>query len=289
MADTTAAISTGVCTPEVWSAKLNVNLDKYGKYNDIVNRKYEGEIKKAGDMVYFYTYGDLEVQNYTGSDLTFEDPETNRQELLIDQKKYIAFTIDEIDKVQSNVDLVNGYTNRMSVGFAQTKDLFIHNLAVAGAKEKMNNTAAVQVTKDDVWKTICDMYAILAGENAIIDGKDYAGKRPALVVTPQFEGILKQAPQYFSNAFGNEVLRKGQVGNIGGFDVFVNTNIANKGGEETIVALTYDAITFAEQIVETDIVKAENSFKHKVKALHVYGGKVANPACIVTNKVKYTA
>ena len=262
------AVANGGFTPQIWSDKININLDNYGAYNDIVNRKYEGEIKRKGDVVKFYTYGSLTVKDYnpTAGDfngLEFEDPKGQLTELNVNQQKYIAFQVDDIEKVQSNVELVNGFTKRMAIAFAQTKDLFIHGLAVAGAGTKLEAKA---ITKDNIWEVVCDMYAALARKNAIVDGVDYAGKRPALVITPETEGILKQAPQYFANAFGNEVLRKGQIGHIGGFDVFVDTNIEAKG---EIVALTSDAIMFAEQITETDTVKAENSFHHKVKSLHV--------------------
>ncbi|MGN1153574.1 MAG: hypothetical protein ACI4S3_06060 [Candidatus Gastranaerophilaceae bacterium] len=37
-------VSTGGFTPQIWSDKININLDKYGAYNDIVNRKYEGSL-----------------------------------------------------------------------------------------------------------------------------------------------------------------------------------------------------------------------------------------------------
>lgn len=276
---TEIAVSNGGFTPQIWSDKININLDNYGAYNDIVNRKYEGDIKRKGDTVKFYTYGSLVVKDYDPSSngfsgLEWEDPTGNLLELQVDQQKYIAFQVDEIEKVQSNVELVNGFTKRMAIAFAQTKDLFIHDLAVTGAGTTLTSTT---LTKDNVWAVVCDMYAQLARNNAIVDGVDYAGKRPALVLTPEAEGILKQAPQFFANAFGNEVLRKGQIGIIGGFDVFMDTNI--DGGE--IVALTSDAIFFAEQITKTDMVKAENSFHHKVKSLHVYGGVVGNPDCIV--------
>jgi hypothetical protein len=278
------AVANGGFTPQIWSDKININLDNYGAYNDIVNRKYEGEIKRKGDVVKFYTYGSLTVKDYNPTaggftGLEFEDPKGQLTELNVNQQKYIAFQVDDIEKVQSNVELVNGFTKRMAIAFAQTKDLFIHGLAVAGAGTKLDAKA---ITKDNIWEVVCDMYAALARKNAIVDGVDYSGKRPALVITPETEGILKQAPQYFANAFGNEVLRKGQIGHIGGFDVFVDTNIEAKG---EIVALTSDAIMFAEQITETDTVKAENSFHHKVKSLHVYGGVVGNADCIVTQAV----
>jgi hypothetical protein len=278
------AVANGGFTPQIWSDKININLDNYGAYNDIVNRKYEGEIKRKGDVVKFYTYGSLTVKDYNPTaggftGLEFEDPKGQLTELNVNQQKYIAFQVDDIEKVQSNVELVNGFTKRMAIAFAQTKDLFIHGLAVAGAGTKLDAKA---ITKDNIWEVVCDMYAALARKNAIVDGVDYSGKRPALVITPETEGILKQAPQYFANAFGNEVLRKGQIGHIGGFDVFVDTNIETEG---EIVALTSDAIMFAEQITETDTVKAENSFHHKVKSLHVYGGVVGNADCIVTQAV----
>lgn len=264
----------GGFTPKIWSDKININLDNYGAYNDIVNRKYEGDIKRKGDTVKFYTYGNLTVKDYTKADITFEDPQGTLTELKVDQNKFIAFEVDDIDKIQSNVDLVNGFTKRMAIAFAKTKDLFLHNLAVAGAGKTLSSTT---LTKDNVWEVICNMYAELASANAIVDGVDYSGKRPALVLTPKAEGILKQAPQYFANAFGNEVLRKGQIGIIGGFDVFVDSNI--EGSE--MVALTSDAIMFAEQITETQTGKAEKSFKDYVKSLHVYGGVVGNADCIV--------
>lgn len=272
MAEITA--KAGGFTPQIWSDKININLDNYGAYNDIVNRKYEGDIKRKGDTVKFYTYGNLTVKDYTKADITFEDPQGTLTELKVDQNKFIAFEVDDIDKIQSNVDLVNGFTKRMAISFAKTKDLFLHNLAVAGAGKTLSS---VTLTKDNVWEVVCNMYAELAGANAIVDGVDYSGKRPALVLTPKAEGILKQAPQYFANAFGNEVLRKGQIGIIGGFDVFVDTNI---DGTE-MVALTSDAIMFAEQITETHTGKSEKSFKDFVKSLHVYGGVVGNPDCIV--------
>lgn len=272
-------VSNGGFTPQIWSDKININLDKYGAYNDIVNRKYEGEIKRKGDTVKFYTYGSLTVKDYDPNSsgfngLEWEDPTGNLQELKVDQQKYIAFQVDEIEKVQSNVELVNGFTKRMGISFAQTKDLFIHDLAVTGAGTTLD---AVALTKDNAWEIICNMYAELAAKNAVVDGVDYTGKRPALVLSPKAEGIIKQTPQFFANAFGANVLRKGQIGIIGGFDLFINTNI--DGGE--MVALTSDAIMFAEQITKTEMVKAENSFHHKVKSLHVYGGVVGNPDCIV--------
>ena len=291
-------VSTGGFTPELWSDKININLDSYGAYNDIVNRKYEGEIKKKGDKVYFYTYGDLTVKDYdpTNSSFTgleYEDPQGNKQALEVNQQKYIGFLVDDIQDVQSNVDLVNGYTNRMSVAFANTKDAYIHGLATAGAGTKLHDSSAITLTKDNVWAEVCTLEEKLAEKNAITkNGLDYNGKRPALVVTPKFRSILEQCSNFFANGFGEKVLRTGQIGRIGAFDVFLSTNIktvtVSSAKSQTIVALTSDAIMFADQITKTETLRDVKQIGDYVRSLMVYGGVVANPNCIVTSKFAVT-
>lgn len=296
---TDISVKAGGFTPELWSEKLNVTLDNHGKYTDIVNRKYQGEIKQKGDKVYFYTLGSLTVSDYnpnaTGfSGITYQDPTGDKQYLEVSQQKVIPFLVDDIKAVQSNIDLVNQYINRIAVAASQTKDKYIHGLAVANATTKRNSASPLAITKDNIWGEICAMYAVLGRKNALVNGVDYAGKRPALVITPEIEGIVKQCSQFFANAVGAEVLRKGQIGTLGGFDVFVDTNIVNeKIGTgtsayyaQTMVALTSDAITYAEQITKTETLRDKDQIGDYVRCLLVYGGKVANPDCIVTSKVK---
>lgn len=299
---TDIAVSTGGFTPEIWSEKININLDNYGAYNDIVNRKYEGEIKAKGDRVHFYTLGSFSVTTYNPNataftGLEYADPTGTKQTLVVDQAKTIPFKVDDIKKVQSNIDLVNDYTKRMAIAFSNTKDAYIHGLAVTGATTKLHTDSALSLSKDNVWAAICKYYEVLARKNAITkNGLDYAGKRPALVVTPEFMGVLLQASQFFTNAFGDKVLRTGQIGHIGPFDVFLDTNITtDKTGtgsgatySQTVVALTSDAITYAEQITKTETLRDVNDFGDYVRSLMVYGGLVANPDCIVTDKITIT-
>jgi len=102
-----------------------------------------------------------------------------------------------------------------------------------------------------------------------------------------------QCSNYFANAFGNEVLRKGQVGHIGVFDVFVDTNIAtDKTGtgsaatySQNIVAMTSQGITFAEQITKTETYRSQKSFKDVVRSLMTYGATMSNANCVVVDKI----
>lgn len=296
---TAITVSGGGFTPDIFSQKVNINLDNYGAYNDIVNRKYEGEIKSKGDNVTIYTLGSLTAATYdpeatafTG--ITYQDPAGETQKLEVDQQKIIPFKVGDIRKLQSNIELTNQYALRAGVAAANTKDAFIHALAVAGAGTKLNSSTAKSLTASNIWAEICLLHTTLAKKNAITkQGLDYSGKRPALVITPDIQGTLLQADEFFSNAFGDGVLRTGQIGHIGIFDVFLDTNITTastgtgttKAYNQTMVALTSDAISFAEQITKTETLRDKDEVADFVRVLHVYGGKVINADAIVTDKV----
>lgn len=281
-------VQAGGFTTELFSKKVNIKLDKQGTYTDIVNRKWEGEIKNEGDRVTIYTIGNLTAKDYDPKNPTaivYDNPTGDKQQLIVDQIKVIPFKVGDVQNLWANLNLVDQYTDRIAVAGAETKDAHLHTVAVAGAGTKLYDASALALTEDNVWKLICQLQATLKRKNALKNGRDYSGKRPALVVSPEVEGMLLQSKNYFANAFGNEVLRKGQIGTIGLFDVFTNTVNGDGTGDQTIVALTSDAITYAEQITKTETLRDKDEIGDFVRCLMVYGSKVVNPDCIVTAKV----
>lgn len=290
MTQTEIKVKGGGFTTELFSSKTNVKLKKQGCYSDIVNTKYQGEIQKEGDRVTFYGIGDLEAQDYdykNSSTITYPDPAGEKLTLIVDQVKVIPFVVGDIQNVFSNLDLVEQYTDQISVTGGNVKDTYCHSLALAGAGTKLNSESAITLSEDNVWKQVCDMHTALHRKNAIkSNGLDYLGKRPALVVTPEFHGMLMQAKQFFANAFGDKVLRTGQVGHIGIFDVFVNTINESATGEQTIVALTSDAITYADKMTKTETLRDKDVLGDFVRSTMVFGAKVASSKSIVTNLIK---
>ena len=287
---------------EKWSPKITAYLINTGAYVDIVNRDYEGEIKNSGDKVIFFSKKGLTVRDYnpnaTGfEEIQVENPTGTKMELEINQQKYQAFEIEDIDRVQANVNLVNEWTQTIAYSFSDEKDKFINSLAITGAGTKLHNDSPLNLTKDNIWAEVCTLFVKLAENKALTkEGLDYSGKRPALVVSPAVEGILLQTAQFFTNPFGDQVLRKGQIGRIGMFDVFRDTLITtDKSGTGTsavysqkMVALTSQAITYAEQITKTETYRSQKSFKDVVRALMTYGGTVADARCIVTDRVTFS-
>ena len=95
--------------PEVWSADLLVALEKSLVYGaaGVVNRNYEGEIAQYGDTVHITNLVDPTIGTYTAhTDITIEDVDDGTAALLIDQSKYFAFEVDDIEKRQARGDVM---------------------------------------------------------------------------------------------------------------------------------------------------------------------------------------
>ena len=60
--------------PELWTAKILVALRKKAVAGQLVNRDYEGEIRRAGNTVNITSINDVTISDYTEhTDISFED------------------------------------------------------------------------------------------------------------------------------------------------------------------------------------------------------------------------
>lgn len=97
-------------TPIKYSLKLVSLLYNETIYMKITNTDYEGEIKNEGDRVRVRTLGKLALSDYTkGMTLVAQDLAPVYEDLIIDQQKYFKFVVDDIDKLQNDVDTINQY------------------------------------------------------------------------------------------------------------------------------------------------------------------------------------
>lgn len=288
---TTKTVPNGLFKPELWSKELNRKMMDSGVMVDLVNRKWEGEIKNAGDTVNIQTVGDITVNNYVATtNLTYQDLDGDTQQLKIDQKKYWGFRVDDIDKVQANIEFMGKYTDQAKKQLVNTKDAFL--LGKSADVPTGNQIGEVTLTPATAYSKLIDMFVLLSEANAIDNnGKDGTGKNPWLVVDPKTLGILRQAPEAIhATQAGDTTIRKGTLLQLAGFDIKQSTvlkSVTTGSGESaktttTILAGTTEAITFAEQITKVESLRDQNSFKDIVRGLYVYGAKTVNPHCLAS-------
>lgn len=97
-------------TPKKYSLKLVELLWNESIYTRIANTDYEGEIKKAGDRVVVRTAQKITLSAYTkGMTLVTQDLNPSSEELVIDQQYYFKFIVDDVDKMQNDVDAINNH------------------------------------------------------------------------------------------------------------------------------------------------------------------------------------
>lgn len=265
--------------PQIWSARLLANLDKKLVYANAVNRDYEGEIKKYGDTVKINQMGDVTVKDYKGG--TIEDPEelkSNQTILTIDQAKYFNFKVDDVDKAQANISLVDKGMVRASYAVQDVIDQYIASF-VKDAKIKIGSTSKpVDLSVANAYDTLVDLGVELDNKNVPRVGR-------FIVLPPFYLGLLSKDPRFTKEY---KILENGVVdgATVSGFKIMMSNNVATGTSNYFIMAGTDMAISFAGQVTEVEAYRPEKSFSDAMKGLYVFGAKVVQPDCLACLTVK---
>lgn len=278
--------------PEIWSKLILRNLDDEGVMADCVNKRYEGEIKYAGDTVHIAQLGNVTINTHDDDrPIVYEKIQGNNQALQIDQQKNWGFNISTIEARQSNIkDLQTRYSGRARYAITNTKDGFLHNLGFTGVAAG-NQLGAKTVTKNNIYDFCVALFEKLAAANAInAAGKAEDGKRPWLILPPQLISVVKLSDQAtHATSLGDDTVRKGTIMQFAGFDIKQSTAVkgATAAGVTSykILAGTNEGITYADQIIETRAMEDKDFFGIFVSGLYVYGAKVVQPTALTSATV----
>lgn len=262
--------------PEVWSKKLLGVFDKSVVMAKLANTQFEGEIRNAGDTVYVRTFGNVTISNYT-RDMTvsFETLADPLQTMVIDQQKYFAFKIDDLDKAQADIDVVDGYANRAAIAIRDVVDSYLIGLAqsqVATGNTMGTQASPLSMTKDNVYEYITTMSEMLDESNIPAEDRH-------LVISPKVKSMILKSTEFTrSTTMGDNVIQNGYIGNVAGFSVHVTTNMPAVSNVHTILGFNGDFLSFASQVSQVEQVRPFNQFADAVKGLYLYGGKVFYPS-----------
>lgn len=253
--------------PEIWSRELLFSLKKDLVGMNLVNTNYQGEITNQGDTVKIQSPDAITVGSYTGSDISFETITSTTQDLLIDQADYFAFTVDDVDQVQANVNLIEGYTVEANFALGDSTDQFI--LGLYTGADSSNVIAAASITSSNIYAKITEAKKLLSLNNVASTGR-------WIVLSPKEIDDLENSSEFTSASdLGDSTKRTGFAGRIAGFEVFESNNVVETGGNVRHLPFGHRmAITFANQIASVKAGEHEKKFAEFIKGLHVYGGKV---------------
>jgi len=266
--------------PTLWSARLLANLDKNLVALQFVNRDYEGEITGYGDTVKINQLGDITIKDYDGSDI--DDPEeldSTQQTLAIDQAKYFNFAVKDVDKVQANVNLLDGSMSRAAYAMADVVDQDIFGTMVTEATSKKGSVSApIEIDVTNAYDQLVDL-------GVFLDEKNVPKVGCKIALPHWYLGLLAKDPRFTKdlNILANGVVEGATVGR---FQLLASNNLKTGSGAVHCPAGTDQATTFANQIVETEAYRPEKNFSDAVKGLNVWGRKVIQPDCLVDFIIK---
>jgi N4-gp56 family major capsid protein len=279
--------------PDLWSAKLLVALRKSLVAGvACVNRDYEGEIKRQGDSVKITSINDVTIGTYTShSDITVEDIDDATRSLLIDQAKYFAVELDDVEKAQhvkGGGSPLSQAVDNAAYQLASTADAFLLDLINDAAEATANDlgTVAIHTTARNLYDAFVDLAVLLDVANVPEVGR-------FAVVSPAVHGRLLKLDEFIAagDSAGAQTRANGRVGEVAGLQIYKSNNLpavtdaAATGG--LAIAGYKGATTYAEQIVSVEAARMEKRCADMVKGLHVYGGKVVRPTGVA--KVEFDA
>ncbi len=271
--------------PEFWSAKLLVALRKSLVYGGpgMVNRDYEGEISEAGDTVRITSIGRPTIGTYVPNSTVITPEELNdaQRTLVIDQAKYWAFKVDDVDKRQAAGDVMPQAMSEAAYGLRDVVDQYLASLYTQAQSANQIGTVSVPVANPESFYN-----KIVVPLGVALDEADVPPEGRWMVIPPWLYGRALLDPNFINadkSGDGGTAFRNGIVGRSGNFTIMRSNNAPNPTGDDYVVtAGNGTAISFAEQINKTEAYRPESSFSDAVKGLALYGAKVIRPDALAT-------
>lgn len=270
--------------PEIWAAELLVALRKALVYGGpmVVNRDYEGDIEEAGDTVRITSISDPTIGTYTANSttVTAEELTDAQRTLVVDQAKYFAFYVDDVDKRQAKGDVLTEAMRRAAYKIRDQIDQYVVSLYTGAQSANQVGTVAVPTG------TPTALYdSILVPLKVKLDEANVPTEGRFCVVPPWLHGRGLRDDRFVrADASGStNTLRNGVVGEAAGFTIMMSNNAPLVTGDDYLVlAGTNAGISYAEQINKTEAYRPEAKFADAVKGLTLYGAKLVRPDVIAT-------
>jgi hypothetical protein len=300
----------GTFIPEIWSSKLIEKFYDATVLAAISNTDYEGEIKNHGDKVIMRQRPTITIRDYAANqELVVDRPSAPTVNLLIDQGKYFNLHLDDVMKVQMDVDLMNQWSEDASeqmkiqidsaiLKYMVNKGTAVQNRGATAGRLSVNINLGIVGTPVTMSKTNVIDYLILMGQALDEQNIPETGR---WVLLPAWAcSLLKRSDLRDASLTGDgtSVMRNGRLGMIDRFTIYSsnllptsNTDgIGNDDGSgvdgdtdgATYIFAGHKAgLTFASQLTEMETIRSERTFGNLMRGLQVYGRGITDATAIV--------
>jgi hypothetical protein len=267
-----------------------------------LNTKYEGRISKMGDKVIIRTRPDINIFDYAKG-MSLRDkrqtPESTTVELNIDKAKAYSLNIDDIDKIQNDIDALGEWGDDGGKQLAIQIDRSILNSFYTSAAGTNKGNAAgkissaynlgsvgtpLQIIGSGTTSTNVQLALdVIMDADAVLSECDVPETDRWIVLPVWYCNLLQKGDLKRADVTGdttNSVIRNGKLGQLSNFTVYKSNNLLPSGGKYAIPFGHKSALTFASQLVKNRTFPDPDSFATIQDGLQVYGWNVVNPTAM---------
>jgi len=258
--------------PTIWHAGLLENFHQNTFVIPTLNSSYEGDIVNGGEIVKITGFTQPTIGTYSGT-ITRQALVDSTQSLAIDQQKYFAFLVDDVDKVQAAGSFDQVLTDA-GAGLADVAEDYILGEMLTNGTSAGTTAVTTNALADAAVKLI---------RTALVKAKVPTADR-YLAVNPEAAAFLMDSSGslFKANESGSDqTLRNGVIGSYRGFTVIETPSSAlASAGKPTFMGYHGRSVAFVNQLIKTRAQTALDAFGDQIDGLNVYGGKVLRATAV---------
>lgn len=278
-------MSNTIISSSIFAKEVIRNRDQKNVFLVHTNRDYEGEIKKAGDVVRVQTLptltftassitgaGDLtnaDVGTGPGAAISATDFTISVENLVIDKYSPLRVTLTKHQITQSNLSLEEAVAGRFAEAEARLFDtqvrdqILVTQVADIPAALKINSSTPVTLTKSNVFEEIEKMRVALAEKNVT--------ENLCLFVSPSAQSLLLQSGLLDNTDDGLAIRQKGYIGMISGVKIYVTNSLT---ASKEMIMMQEGAVNMVVQLNDYKVTEGVDGFYYNLLAEIVWGLKI---------------
>lgn len=279
--------------PEIWSKKLLVKYYAETVWTEIANTDYEGEIKGFGERVEIRGVPTVSINNYQpGQQLVYPNLTSPYTELVINSAKNYSFAVNRVIERQTDIKpLMNVWAEAAARDLKVAVDQDVLANIVTGADAANFGVSAGKISAkynfgasgSPITMTAANVIQYITQAGNALDEQNVPSVGRWMVVPNIMAGILLQSDIKNASITGDQAspLRNGKIGAIDRFTIYASNNLSTSTESGSVsYNILYgqkDAVSFAAQIMDAEVIKNPNDYGDLVRGLIVYGYKVIKP------------
>lgn len=301
-------------TPALYSMKVMTLFTEALVLNYISNTDFEGEIKGKGDKVYVRVAPtDMTVGDYTvNTNISYEVPGKDSRVLNIDQAKYVAFKVDDVDETQADIGLMGMFAERGAESLKRQVERAVlayisdkgygptagdgwdakssGNKGLTAGKVSASYDLGVSGNPLQIHKTLDNALDVMVDVGSVLDEAEVPEEGRWILIPTWWSNLLKKGDLKRADVTGDStgVVRTGLLGEINNLTIY-RCNTLRKVTDGTTTRPAFycnagvkDATTFASQLTKTETLPNPNQFGQLWRSLMVFGREVIMPEALVT-------